>query len=92
MLQVLAYLAPATVLCILAVIGIRWPRVGMTLFVLVGVVIAGLMIWDRAYFGLFLTSTLTAVPAIVGRCFFMGGRAQTCCIHFFNRSPAPASH
>jgi hypothetical protein len=42
------------------------------LFVLVGVVIAGLMTWDRAYFGAFITATLTAVPALLGLLFLAG--------------------
>jgi hypothetical protein len=49
LVQVLAYLSPAALLCTFAVIAIRWPRVGAALFVLAGAVIAGLMIWDRAY-------------------------------------------
>jgi hypothetical protein len=72
LLQVLAYLGPATVLCGLAVIGIRWPRIGCTLFVAVGGAIAALMIWDRAYFGAFLTASLTLVPALVGVLFLIG--------------------
>jgi hypothetical protein len=72
LLQVVAYLSPATVLCVLTVLGIRWPRVGATLFVLAGVIIAGLMIWDRAYFGVLLTAILTAVPALVGLLFLVG--------------------
>ena len=72
LLQVVAYLSPATVLCALAVLGIRWPRVGATLFVLTGLVIAGLMIWDRAYFGALITAMLTLVPTLVGLLFLVG--------------------
>lgn len=72
LLQVLAYLSPATVLCTLTVLGIRWPRVGAACFVLVGTAIAALMIWDGAYFGAFITATLTVVPALLGLLFFVG--------------------
>ena len=72
LLQVLAYLSPAAVLCALTVLSIRWPRVGATLFVLVAVVIAGLMIWDGAYFGAQITALLTVVPVVVGLMFFFG--------------------
>jgi hypothetical protein len=72
LLQVVAYLSPAIVLCSLTVLGIRWPRVGATLFMLVGVVIAGLIIWDGANFGLFITALLTAVPLLVGLLFLVG--------------------
>lgn len=65
LLQLLAYLSPATVLCMLTVLGIRWPRVGATLLVVVGVAIAALIIWDRANFGVFITTMLTVVPALV---------------------------
>ena len=66
LLQVAAYLSPATVLCTLTALGIRWPRVGAALFVLAGLVIAALMIWDRAYFGALLTALLTGVPVAIG--------------------------
>jgi hypothetical protein len=72
LLQLLAYLSPATVLCTLTVLGIRWPRVGATMFVVVGAVIAALIIWGRAKFGLFITTTLTVVPALVGLLFLLG--------------------
>jgi hypothetical protein len=72
LLQVLAYLSPALVLAVLAAVAIRFPRLGAALFGPVGVVIAALMIWDGAYFGLFITATLTLVPALVGLLFFVG--------------------
>jgi hypothetical protein len=72
LLQVLAYLSPAAVLCALTVLGIRWPRVGATLFDLAAVVIAGLMILDGAYFGAQITILLTVVPVVVGFLFFVG--------------------
>ena len=72
LLQVLAYIGPATVLVIFTVLGIRWPRVGATLFVLAGVAIAALIIWDRATFPAVMTATLTVVPALVGLLFLFG--------------------
>ena len=72
LLQLLAYLSPATVLCTSAALGLRWPRMGATLFLLLGVTIAGLIIADDANFGLFITTTLTVVPALVGLLFFIG--------------------
>jgi len=72
LLQLLAYLAPALVLAGLAAVAIRFPRVGAVLFSMVGIVIAALMIWDGAYFGLFITATLTLVPALVGLLFLFG--------------------
>jgi len=42
------------------------------LLVLVGVIIAALIIWDRAKFGVFLTALLTVVPALVGLLFLFG--------------------
>jgi hypothetical protein len=42
------------------------------LFVGVGAVIAALMLWDGAYFGLFITATITLIPAVVGLMFFIG--------------------
>jgi hypothetical protein len=71
-LQVLGYLGPALVACTLAVIGLRWPRFGGMLFVLVGFVIAGLILYDRAGFGLQITTILTAMPALIGSLTFFG--------------------
>lgn len=71
-LQVLAYLSPATVLVTLTMLGIRWPRIGAGLFVLVGLAIAALIIWDRANFGMLITTTLTVVPVLVGLMFLFG--------------------
>ena len=42
------------------------------MLVLVGVIIAALIIWDRAKFGVFLTALLTVVPALVGLLFLFG--------------------
>jgi hypothetical protein len=72
LLQVLAYLSPASMLAMLTVLAIRWPRVGMTLFVLVGVTIAGLIVYVGAKFGLFITTAFTAVPVAVGLLFLWG--------------------
>jgi hypothetical protein len=72
LLQTLAYLLPATVLCALTLLGLRWPRLGAALFVLVGLLIGGLIIWDRANFPMFITATLTTVPVLVGVLFLFG--------------------
>jgi hypothetical protein len=72
LLQVAAYLGPATVICGLTAIGLRWPRLGAVLFVLVGLTIGALIIYDGANFGPFITTTLTAAPALVGLLFFIG--------------------
>jgi hypothetical protein len=72
LLQLVAYLSPATVLCALTVLGLTWPRGGATLFVLVGVTVGVLIIVDRAKFGLFLTAILTVVPVLTGLLFLVG--------------------
>jgi hypothetical protein len=72
LLQVLAYLGPALVLCGLTFVGLRWPRVGATLFILVGLVIASLIVYDGANFGPVITTLLTAVPVLVGLVFLVG--------------------
>jgi hypothetical protein len=72
LLQVLAYLGPALVLCGLTLVGLRWPRLGGALFVLVGVVIASLIVYDGAHFGPVITTLLTAVPALIGLLFWFG--------------------
>jgi hypothetical protein len=72
LLQVLAYLGATIVLSTLSCLGIRWPRVGATLFILTGVVIAALMIWDGAYFGATITAMLTGIPCLVGLLFLFG--------------------
>ena len=53
-------------------VGIRWPRVGGALFVFVGLLIASLIIYDRAEFGPVITTLLAAVPALVGVLFLFG--------------------
>ena len=72
LLQLLAYLSPAIVLCTLTVLGLQWPRVGATMYILVSVIVAVLIVSDRAHFGLFLTALLTVVPALVGLLFLIG--------------------
>jgi hypothetical protein len=72
LLQVLAYLCPAIVLCGLTLLGLRWPRLGGTVFVLVGLVIGSLIIYDRANFGTVITTLLTVVPALIGLLFLFG--------------------
>jgi hypothetical protein len=72
LIQLAAYLSPATVLCALAALGLRWPHIGATLFVLVGSAIAALIVADGASFGLFLTMIITAVPIFVGLLFLVG--------------------
>jgi hypothetical protein len=72
LLQLLAYLSPAAGFCALATVGIRWPRTGATLFVLTGATIGLLIVLDDAKFGVFLTTALTAVLALVGTLFFIG--------------------
>lgn len=72
LLQLLAYLSPAIVLCALTVLALRWPRAGATLYVLVGVTIGVLILATGAKFGLFLTTVLALVPILVGLPFFFG--------------------
>jgi hypothetical protein len=72
LLQVLAYLGPAIVLCGLTFLGLRWPRLGGTVFILVGLVIGSLIIYDRANFGTVITALLTVVPALIGLVFLFG--------------------
>jgi len=72
LLQVLAYLSPAIVLSSLTVLGLRWPRAGASLLVLIGVTIVALMVYGEAYFGLFITLLITALPVIVGLLFLFG--------------------
>ena len=72
LLQLLAYLAPATVICGLAFVGIRWPHLGAALFSLVGVVIALLVVIDRATFSLDILILITAIPVILGVMFLFG--------------------
>jgi hypothetical protein len=45
---------------------------GATLFILVGVVIASLIVYDGANFGPVITTLLTAVPVLVGLVFLVG--------------------
>lgn len=72
LLQVCAYLAPAITVCALSLIAIRWPRIGASLLVLVGAVVAALIVYDGATFGWLLTALLTAAPALVGLLFLVG--------------------
>ena len=69
LLQVLAYLGPAIVFCALTVLGIRWPWVGATLFILLGATVAALIIADGANIGLFHTAL---VPVFIGLLFYFG--------------------
>lgn len=75
LLQVLAYLTPASVFCGLAAISIRWPRVGASVFVLVGAVIAALIAIDQAKFSFDILLCITGFPVILGT-LFMFGRPQ----------------
>jgi hypothetical protein len=70
--QLLAYLGPAVTLCTLALLGLRWPRVGAALFVLVGVTVVAFILYDGAHFGWMVTALFTAVPALVGLLFLIG--------------------
>jgi len=72
LVQLAAYLSPAVVLCGLAAFGLRWPYIGATLFVLIGLTLTGLIVADGASFGLFLTTIITAVPVLVGLLFLVG--------------------
>jgi hypothetical protein len=72
LLQVLAYLGPALVLCALTLVGLRWPRLGGTLFLLTSLLIAALIVYDGANFGPLITTLLTAVPALIGFLFLFG--------------------
>ena len=72
LLQLAAYLGPSMVLCALTALSVRWPRAGATLFVLVSVTIGALIIADNAHFGLFTSTILTVLPALVGLLFFFG--------------------
>ena len=72
LLQVLAYLSPVTVLCVLTVLGIRWPRLGRRCLFWRQSSLRRLIIWDDARFDAFITATLTAVPALVGLLFLVG--------------------
>lgn len=72
LLQTAAYLSPAVVFSGLAVLGIRWPRVGAVLFLLLGAVIATLIIIDRSSISIQIVLCLTALPMIVGLLFLFG--------------------
>lgn len=72
LLQVLAYLTPASVFCLFAVTGIRWPRIGATLCVLAGVVVAALIVIDQARFSIDIIVCITALPMVVGLLFLFG--------------------
>ncbi|MFV1967386.1 MAG: hypothetical protein ACC628_18305 [Pirellulaceae bacterium] len=72
LLQVAAYLAPATVFCTLTASGIRWPRIGAALFALVGVVIAILIVVDQAKFSLDILLCITLLPTLLGLLFLFG--------------------
>lgn len=70
--QLAAYLSPATVLAALAVIGVRWPRVGAALFLLVGLTIAGLIEYDQSKFSGDVYFLLVVSPVLVGLLFLYG--------------------
>ncbi|QDT40298.1 hypothetical protein Pan241w_03540 [Gimesia alba] len=72
LLQTAAYLSPAVVFSGVAVLGIRWPRVGAVLFILLGAVIATLIIIDRSSISIQIVLCLTALPMIVGLLFLFG--------------------
>jgi hypothetical protein len=72
LLQLAAYLAAATTFCTLAVFGIRWPRIGGSLFALTGAVIAALIVIDQARFSGEIILCLTALPVLVGIMFVFG--------------------
>jgi len=72
MLQLAAYLTPVTVFSGLTALGIRWPRVGATLFALVGIVIAVLIEVDQARIVEALYLIITAAPVLLGLMFLFG--------------------
>jgi hypothetical protein len=72
LLQLLAYLSPTIVFCGLAFAGIRWPRAGAATFALVGIVIAALIVIDRAAFSLDILLCITALPILLGLLFLLG--------------------
>ena len=74
-LQLLAYLSHGISLCLLCVVGIRWPRFGAALFMVIGVVIAALIFLTHASFSGFILFSLTALPVVIG-CVFLFGRPR----------------
>tara|TARA_R110002095_G_scaffold138534_2_gene120401 strand:- start:61785 stop:62768 length:984 start_codon:yes stop_codon:yes gene_type:complete len=72
LLQTAAYLSPASVFCSFAVLGIRWPRVGAVLFILLGAVIAALIIIDQSNISFEIVMCLTVLPILLGLMFLFG--------------------
>jgi hypothetical protein len=72
LLQTLAYLSLAIVFCSLAVLSIRWPRLGAILYALVGLGILTWIIKTGARFPLVLSSLLTLIPILFGLLFLIG--------------------
>jgi hypothetical protein len=72
LLQVMAYLTPAALLCAITAAGIRWPRVGAAICILVGVGIAWLIVTYGAGIGTVLAAEFTALPALLALMFLYG--------------------
>lgn len=72
LLQLAGYLSLGTSLCVLCVIGIRWPKIGAGLFVLVGALVAALIVVDQALIHGFVLFSITGVPMLVGFLFLFG--------------------
>lgn len=72
LLQLAAYLAMPLLLTAFAALSLRWPRLGATLFLLVGLSIAAAIVGAQAQFGWFITTTITAVPILAGLMFLYG--------------------
>ena len=72
LLQTAAYLGPATVLCSMTAVGIRWPRMGAVQFFVVGAAIAVLIRIDKAQITGILFFSLTVTPLLVGLLFLFG--------------------
>lgn len=72
LLQLVAYLTPATLFCSLTALGVRWPRVGAASFVLIGVVIATLIWIDQSGISGINYLMITAAPVLLGMMFLFG--------------------
>lgn len=72
LLQTAAYLSPTAIFCGLAVLSIRWPRVGAALFTLLGFMIAILILIDQSNISLEIVLSLTALPILLGLMFLFG--------------------
>jgi hypothetical protein len=72
LLQVLAYVSPTIVLSSMAALSVRWPFVGASIFLLVGVAICTAILLSSANFGIQITTLLTVVPVLVGLLFLYG--------------------